>query len=147
MTDPKSEPSEATLLAMGHALFKSTQGDCDATLDELRPVFEFVRAAIVYEESEACAMVCESLQYAEHRTAWNCAEAIRARTKRAAIAPAPAQPEPPVVKESLTTAPPSLTDAQCDAIHNALDERLTREKYLMLTDARALIRAAAAGAG
>ena len=42
-----AEPSKATLRAMGQALWDSSQHDCEATLEEMRPVFEAARKAML----------------------------------------------------------------------------------------------------
>lgn len=80
----------------------------------------------------------------------------------AALTPAPAQPEPPTladefergrragitqVYDSMLATPPTLTEAQCDAIGRFFVEMLSAPEDMPDTDEelRALIRAAAAG--
>lgn len=49
--------------------------------------------------------------------------------------------------EPIYTSPPTLSDAQCDAIQNALERALARkdQTYLTLFEGRAIIRAVAGG--
>lgn len=71
--------SEAALAAFAERIRAEERADYERKLALQQASYEREMAAEVEAEREACAKICDSMQYADEQTPMNCAEAIRAR--------------------------------------------------------------------